>query len=114
MTVPQTAYDQRPIDAGKWPWYDSPMDISAHASRQAEARGIRTTDVLSIVFERTTAAQCARSVAVFLGWAEGFRGGSNGDEVWAIVRGACVATVMFRRGDQPATPAALRVAEVVR
>ena len=35
--------------------------------------------------------------------------GSNGDTVWAIVRGGRVVTVMFRRSAQPQTPAALYV-----
>jgi uncharacterized membrane protein len=90
------------------------MDITGHATRQAETRGIPVDTVLGIVAERATAAQCAGSVAVFCGWLEGFRGASNGDEVWAIVREGTLATVMFRRDSQPATPAALRVSEVVR
>lgn len=38
---------------------------------------------------------------------------SNGNEVWAIVRGGQVKTVMLRRSDQPATPTALRVNKVI-
>lgn len=38
--------------------------------------------------------------------------GSNGDEVWAIVRGHSITTVMLRRSDQPATNEALRVSVV--
>lgn len=38
---------------------------------------------------------------------------SNGDEVWAVVRGGDVKTVMLRRSSQPATAWALRVDHVV-
>lgn len=37
---------------------------------------------------------------------------SNGDEVWAIVRGRNLVTIMLRRSSQPKTPAALKVAKV--
>lgn len=39
-------------------------------------------------------------------------GTSNGEEVWAIIRGGSVVTVMNRRGTQPKTPQALRVDKV--
>lgn len=39
---------------------------------------------------------------------------SNGQNVVAIFRGGRVATVMLRRDNQPATPAALRVARVIK
>jgi len=38
---------------------------------------------------------------------------SNGDQVWAIVRGGRVKTVMLRRSTQPATADAMRVDHVV-
>lgn len=38
---------------------------------------------------------------------------SNGDEVWAVVRGGSVRTVMLRRSTQPATPEAMRVDAVL-
>ncbi len=34
---------------------------------------------------------------------------SNGDNLWAIVRGGDLITMMLRRTNQPATPSALRV-----
>lgn len=88
------------------------MDMETHADRQARTRGIDPAEVRAIVAERV--GRPAGSVAVFCGWAEGWAGGSNGDEVWAIVRAGAVSTVMFRRADQPATPVALRVERVVR
>jgi hypothetical protein len=54
----------------------------------------------------------AASAAVLLGRLPQARGGlmgSNGDEVWAIVRDNAVVTVMLRRSDQPKTRQALRV-----
>lgn len=39
---------------------------------------------------------------------------SNGEHVVAVFREGRVATVMLRRGNQPATPAALRVDRVIK
>lgn len=39
---------------------------------------------------------------------------SNGDQVWAIVRGGRVVTMMFRRSTQPATAEAMRVEQCKR
>jgi hypothetical protein len=88
------------------------MKTTDHAARQARLRGIDPAEVGAIVDERV--GSTTADVAVFCGWAEGWAGGSNGDEVWAVARAGVVATVMFRRADQPATPAALRVGRVVR
>jgi hypothetical protein len=106
------------------------MKTTDHAARQARLRGIDPAEVGAIVDERIGQPRCdcdlsiggihrswcatTTDVAVFVGWAEGWAGGSNGDEVWAIVRAGAVSTVMFRRADQPATPVALRVERVVR
>lgn len=88
------------------------LKVSAHAGRQAAVRGIDTADVVSIVDERVPERQRA-SYAVLVGYTDGFRGFSNGDVVWAIVRGDLLTTVMFRRDDQPSTPAAFGVERVV-
>lgn len=111
MTVLQTAYAQRPTQGLGQAADNLSMDITRHAASQATTRGIDPREVCAIVAERTADT---RSVAVFCGWAEGFRGASNGNDVWAVVRDGTVVTVMFRRGDQPATPQALRVDRVVR
>ena len=42
------------------------------------------------------------------------RADSNGNQVWAIVRDKEVVTFMFRRADQPHTPEALRVRDVMQ
>lgn len=39
--------------------------------------------------------------------------GSNGDTVWAVVRGGIIVTVMLRRSSQPSTPEAMRVSAVL-
>jgi len=88
------------------------MNITEHASRAATTRGIPIADVVSIALERIGTRRAA-SWAVLVGYAEGFRGFSNGDVVWAIVRGDTLATVMFRRSDQPSTPAAFDVEGVI-
>jgi len=89
--------------------------VSVHAKRAAESRGIPYGEVATIVAERAGDRLPARmGLAVFCGWAAGWRGASNGDEVWAVVRGSEIRTVFFRRAGQPATPEALRVAEVIR
>lgn len=87
------------------------LQVSGHAKAAAETRGISVAEVADVVVER---APDFDSVAVFCGWAEGFRGASNGNEVWAIVREGYLRTIMFRRESQPATPEALRVRKVVK
>jgi hypothetical protein len=89
------------------------MNITGHAKRQAASRGIDSAEVVSIVLERIAGKGSASSWAVLVGYAEGFRGFSNGDVVWAIVRGNTLCTVMYRRQDQPSTPAAFEVKRVV-
>lgn len=37
---------------------------------------------------------------------------SNGDEIWAIIRGGRLITIMFRRSTQPMTAESLRVEKV--
>jgi len=87
--------------------------VSEHAKRAAEARGIPYGEVASIVAERVPAGNAVKSWAVFCGWAQGWAGASNGDEVWAIVRAGVIRTVMYRRRSQPKTPAALDVERVI-
>jgi hypothetical protein len=91
-----------------------PYTFTAHAERQAAARSVDVREVAAIVAERVTDPGRA-SWAVVVGHmpAGGWQGGSNGDVVWAIVRDGAIRTVMFRRADQPATPAALRVDKVI-
>lgn len=100
------------LTAGRGSWYTVPMNITEHAKRQAATRGIDVAEVVSIVHERVPVRE-AQSYAVLVGYCEGWRGASNGDVVWAIVRGDALATVMFRRSDQPSVAGAFGVERVV-
>ncbi len=117
-TVPQTAYVERPRtkDLLKVPAQradNSSMNISVHAKQQAELRGIVVEDVASIALERT-AGKVATSFAVLVGYVEDtIRGGSNGDVVWAIVRGNTLATVMYRRSTQTRERSSFGVERVI-
>jgi hypothetical protein len=94
-----------------------PIEVSDHARRQCETRGISPADIAGIVTERVGSGRLASrfgSWAVLCGYTdEGWRGASNGDVVWAVVRAGRVATVMFRRDDQPSTCSAFDVERVV-
>jgi hypothetical protein len=90
------------------------MTLTPHARRQCEQRDFPIEDVLRVA-ARKLAGATARSAAVLIGWVREERGaliGSNGSEVWAIVREGELVTVMLRRADQPRTRGALRVEEV--
>lgn len=95
------------------------FQMSPHAARQAEVRRITPREIAEIVEERMAAFDDAvaktESFAILCGYTEdrGSLVGSNGDEVWAVLREATITTVMLRRGNQPKTPAALRVNKVV-
>ena len=90
------------------------MGITPHAKRQCETRDFPVEAVLRVV-ERKLDGRQSESAAVLVGWTKDRGGliGSNGNEVWAIVRGGEIVTVMLRRDDQPKTKAALRVEEVL-
>jgi len=94
------------------------MNVEEHALRAAKARNIPVTDVVDAVHDRLTERNIRMTneldAAIWVGTTEdGWRGGSNGDMVWAIIREGALKTVMFRRDSQPATPAALRVKLVI-
>ena len=98
---------------------DIGMDITPHAAGQAASRDIPVADIVDIAYERLTSRniRCDRNTdaAILIGYAEngGWQGASNGNVVWAIIRGGTLATVMYRREDQPSTPQALRVRTVI-
>lgn len=74
----------------------------------------RVTDALANVhpeqFKRDVAVRVARlSSPIGDAWGEE----SNGSDVWAVIRGGRVATVMLRRKQQPANPRAFGVERVV-
>jgi hypothetical protein len=83
-----------------------------HAIRQCEARNFPLDAVERTILQKMEEnGYDGRDVAVFVGRVADRGGliGSNGDQVWALVRGGEVITVMLRRSTQPATAAALRV-----
>lgn len=90
------------------------LEVRGHARQQCETRGIPITAVMAVVERKLTNHDFRFDAAVFAGSVPDQGGliGSNGDQVWAIVRESVVVTIMFRRSDQPATPQALRVARV--
>ena len=89
------------------------MNISRHAQEQADLRGLDVREVADIALERT-AGLAAPSFAVLVGYTEDtIRGGSNGDVVWAIVRGNTLATVMYRRSTQTRERSSFGVERVV-
>lgn len=90
------------------------MRTTTHAKDQAEKRGVDVRIIEGrVAFE---AARIDGDTAVLVGTLPAERhvtDGSNGDQVWAIVRGGVIVTVMFRRSNQPATPERLRVETVL-
>jgi hypothetical protein len=92
------------------------LTFTSHAKDQAATRSLPVEAMAFILEEELKDVDLnGRDVAVFICKTQG-RGtyfGSNGDCIWAIVRGGVVATVMLRRSDQPATKAALRVDAVL-
>ena len=93
------------------------MRHTDHAERAAASRSIPLADVIGAAQERLDAHRIAvetADAAVLVGYTDdGWQGFSNGNVVWAIIRDGVLATVMFRREDQPSTPAALRVRTVI-
>lgn len=91
------------------------VQVSDHARRQCEARGFVVELVEREVGAKLEAANVS-DAAVLVGKLPAARGGligSNGNEVWAVVREATIVTVMLRRSDQPRSCRALRVANIV-
>ena len=80
-----------------------------------------TSEEAAMVTDRLAAVEAARhrrNVAVRVARLTSVRGdawsdGSNGSDVWAIVRDGSVVTVMLRRKQQPTNPAAFNVDRVI-
>lgn len=90
------------------------MNTSAHAIEQAEKRGVPVYIIEARV--EAEAHRISGDTAILVGCLPAPKNaadGSNGDQVWAIVRDGYIVTVMFRRSNQPATPERLRVDTVV-
>ena len=93
------------------------MRVNPHAEAQAKMRNIPIEDIVAIAQERLAKARLNpqnTEVAILVGYTDdGWQGASNGNVVWAIIRFGQLVTTMFRREDQPSTPQALRVREVI-
>lgn len=91
-----------------------------HARRQCESRSFPVEAVATILAGKLAGWKAediaTKHVAVYICETRdrGSLIGSNGSQVWAIVRAGRVATVMLRRPEQPATKAALDVDVVIR
>ena len=100
--------------------------MTLHAAERASERLIDAgIDPAVVLREATTIANAHRSVDLAVrmrtlngtygdGRADVMSRESNGDEVWAIIRGGTVKTIMLRRSTQPRTPAAFGVDRVAR
>jgi len=95
------------------------MKVHEHAENAAASRNIPIKDVVDAVndrfIEQNLMLDATTDAAVLVGFAEnaGWKGFSNGNVVWAVIRNGELKTVMFRREDQPSTPVALRVRTVI-
>jgi hypothetical protein len=89
--------------------------MTPHAIRQCQGRSLPVEAVQVIVGDKLRATSVSGDVAVFVGRVKGHDSivASNGEQVWAIVRGGVVATVMCRRDGQPNTRGALHVDAVI-
>jgi len=95
------------------------MRQSTHAlGRVAERLSPEDAAVVAERLARVEAHKYKNSVAVRLHrlpqpvgdpWGDG----SNGSDVWAVIRGGTVATVMLRRKSQPTNPHAFGVERVI-
>ena len=95
------------------------MSVTRHAVERAvdriRAAGLDPADVLrrALAEARTCEVDTAVKVATLPEMVgEAWSSDSNGDDVWAIVRGRHVVTLMLRRSTQPATALALKVRAV--
>lgn len=91
------------------------MNLTSHARQRAEQRGLSLPLSLRLDPSLSYAVRLGRVTSNVDGQpADHYaRTESNGEWQWAIVRQGRVVTSMRRRGDQPSTPAALRVDRVV-
>ena len=90
--------------------------LSPHAALRLASGRIPACDIRDIQRAALRAADEHESAAVIVHRYPDVRSWdyqSNGDTVWAVVRGGTVVTVMLRRSTQPCTPETFRVREVV-
>lgn len=84
------------------------------AERLTEEDRQRVTDALAnVTAHKYRAAVAVRVARLSRSYGDPWSDGSNGSDVWAVIRGGRVATVMLRRKQQPTNPAAFNVDRVV-
>lgn len=93
----------------------APRFMSPHAVRQCVSREIPVDVLRGVLLAKMSHLREPGDYAVHVGRSIDRGGliGSNGTEVWAIVRDDTVTTVMLRRKDQPSTARAFDVDGVI-
>lgn len=95
------------------------MMTSTHAlGRMAERLTEEDRQRVAAALERVTAHRFKSSVAVRVArlsraYGDPWSDASNGSDVWAVIRGGAVTTVMLRRKQQPTNPATFGVDRVI-
>jgi hypothetical protein len=91
------------------------LSFTSHAKDQAATRALPVEAIAFILEEELRGADLRKDLAVFVARTEqrGEYVGSNGNTIWAIIRGGAVVTVMLRRDNQPATASAMHVDSVI-
>jgi len=91
------------------------LKLTPHAIRSCETRGLPADVIHRVATAKTGGIREDSDYAVHVGRVpdRGSLVGSNGSEVWAIVRGLAITTIMLRRKDQPSTAAALDVDYII-
>ena len=92
---------------------------TAHAlGRVAERLTPEDRDRVTVALSNVTAHKYRQAVAVRVArlsqsYGDAWGDASNGSDVWAVIRGGAVVTVMLRRKQQPTSPGAFGVDRVV-
>lgn len=95
------------------------MQMTAHALGQmAERLTAEDRDRVTVALANVNAHKYRQAVAVRVArlsrsYGDPWSDASNGSDVWAVIRGGSVVTVMLRRKQQPTNPAAFGVERVV-
>lgn len=95
------------------------MQTTAHAlGRMAGRLTKEDRDRVTAALGRVTAHKYRSSVAVRVArlsraYGDPWADASNGSDVWAVIRGGSVTTIMLRRKQQPTNPSAFGVERVV-
>lgn len=92
--------------------YERVEDRMAEAGFNAETRAKVFAAAAMLASQSANRSEAIRLVTLPAMVGEAWSDRSNGNEVWAIVRGRRLVTVMLRRSTQPKTPEAFDVEAV--